>query len=144
MSSIFIILKFKLAYLKFSVSGRSKQASIHTHVRNAVTLVWGLLRLAPISSPLCCQTLSWAPSVHGSVLQLHYNVLHTYRSCPWSKFSNTVALNTTLLSNVQQYGPTWDCHTYLHPKWKMHMTPGMLEFMETKTQDVEYNWFFLP
>ena len=27
----------------------SKQASIHTHVRNAVTLVWGSLRLAPTS-----------------------------------------------------------------------------------------------
>ena len=27
----------------------SKQASIHTPVRNAVTLVWGLLRLAPIN-----------------------------------------------------------------------------------------------
>ena len=26
----------------------SKQASINTHVCNAVTLVWGLLRLAPI------------------------------------------------------------------------------------------------
>ena len=26
----------------------SKQASIHTHFRNAVTLVWGLLRLAPM------------------------------------------------------------------------------------------------
>ena len=26
----------------------SKQASIHTHVYNAVTLVWGSLRLAPI------------------------------------------------------------------------------------------------
>ena len=26
----------------------SKQASIQMHVRNAVTLVWGLLRLAPI------------------------------------------------------------------------------------------------
>ena len=25
----------------------SKQASIHTHVHNAVTLVWGSLRLAP-------------------------------------------------------------------------------------------------
>ena len=27
----------------------SKQANIHTHMRNAVTLVWGLLRLAPIN-----------------------------------------------------------------------------------------------
>ena len=36
----------------------SKQASIHTHVSNAVTLVWGSLRLAPIKwnkpSPSFC------------------------------------------------------------------------------------------
>ena len=37
----------KYAHLKFTVYGR-KQASIHTHVRNTVTLVWGSLRLAPI------------------------------------------------------------------------------------------------
>ena len=30
--------------------GASKQANIHTHVRNAVKLVWGSLSLAPISS----------------------------------------------------------------------------------------------
>ena len=28
----------------------SKQANIHTHVRNAVPLVWGSLRLAPIKT----------------------------------------------------------------------------------------------
>ena len=39
---------FERAHLKFTVSGRSKQANIHTHFRNAVTLVWGSLRLAPI------------------------------------------------------------------------------------------------
>ena len=56
LSSIFVILKFKHTRLKFSVYGRKqtdrqtgRQADIHTHVhvRNAVTLVWGLLRLAP-------------------------------------------------------------------------------------------------
>ena len=31
--------------------GPSKQASIHTHMRNEVTLVWGSLRLAPIKGP---------------------------------------------------------------------------------------------
>ena len=30
------------------VSSRSKQANIHMHVHNEVTLVWGSLRLAPI------------------------------------------------------------------------------------------------
>ena len=47
MNSIFVILKSKRAHLKFTVYGR-KQANIHTHVRNAVPLVWGSLRLAPI------------------------------------------------------------------------------------------------
>ena len=35
-------------YLKFRVYGR-KQANIHTHMCNAVMLVWGSLRLAPIN-----------------------------------------------------------------------------------------------
>ena len=37
---------FKCAYLKFTVYGR-KQTYIHTTSANAVTLVWGSLRLAP-------------------------------------------------------------------------------------------------
>ena len=58
-TSIFVILKFKRAHLKFLVYGRKQtdrqtdrhtyiHTYIHTHVRNAVTLVWGSLRLAPI------------------------------------------------------------------------------------------------
>ena len=43
---------FECANLKFTASGQSKQAnkqaSIHTHMRNAVMLAWGSLRLAPI------------------------------------------------------------------------------------------------
>jgi len=43
----------KYADLKLPVSGRSKQESkqtyTHTHVHNELTLVWGSLRLAPIS-----------------------------------------------------------------------------------------------
>ena len=38
---------FEYTHLKFTVSGRSKPTNIHTCVRNAVTLVWGSLRLAP-------------------------------------------------------------------------------------------------
>ena len=37
-------------YMATSKQAASKQADIHTHVRNAVTLVWGSLRLAPISA----------------------------------------------------------------------------------------------
>ena len=40
---------FERAHLKFTVSGQSKQANIHTHVCNEVTLVWGSLRLAPLT-----------------------------------------------------------------------------------------------
>ena len=41
---------FKCAYLKFTVYGH-KPTDIHTHAScNAVTLVWGLLRLAPINT----------------------------------------------------------------------------------------------
>ena len=39
---------FKCAYLKFTVYGR-KQTYIHTTSANAVTLVWGSLRLTPIN-----------------------------------------------------------------------------------------------
>ena len=46
MSLMFV--KFKHANLKFTVYGR-KQASIHTLSVNAITLVWGSLRLAPTS-----------------------------------------------------------------------------------------------
>ena len=40
---------FECAHLKFTVSGGSKPTNKHTRVRNAVTLVWGSLRLAPIT-----------------------------------------------------------------------------------------------
>ena len=39
---------FKYAHLKFTVCGRSIDSPTYTCVRNAVTLVWGSLRLAPI------------------------------------------------------------------------------------------------
>ena len=50
-SSIFVILKFQRIHLKFSVYGRKqtdRHTYIHTHMHNAVTLVWGSLRLAQI------------------------------------------------------------------------------------------------
>ena len=39
---------FECAHLKFTVSDRSIASRTHTCVHNVVTLVWGLLRLAPI------------------------------------------------------------------------------------------------
>ena len=35
-------------YLRYAIYGIWLPANIHTHVHNAVPLVWGLLRLAPI------------------------------------------------------------------------------------------------
>ena len=48
-SVIFAILMFKHTHLKFSASGRSKQASKRTykHVCNEVMLVWSSLKLTP-------------------------------------------------------------------------------------------------
>ena len=44
---------YSLAMRSFRIFGKwsvpSKQANIHMHVRNEVMLVWGSLRLAPIS-----------------------------------------------------------------------------------------------
>ena len=70
-SSIFVILKFKHAHLKFSVYGRkqtNRQTDIHTHVRNAVTLVWGSLRLTPITG-IKIASLSWFPARQNSSRQ---------------------------------------------------------------------------
>ena len=48
--SILLCTAMKSADLKFTVSARSNQPNIHTHaLRYEVTLVWGSLRLAPIS-----------------------------------------------------------------------------------------------
>ena len=41
---------FERAYLQITVSGWFKQASIHTHTYNAVTIVWDWLRLAQITT----------------------------------------------------------------------------------------------
>ena len=49
-----IFVKYLNVHLKFTVYGR-KQARIHTHFRNAVPLVWGLLRLAPITTSMQIQ-----------------------------------------------------------------------------------------
>ena len=49
--NIIVHVQGKFADLKFTVFARSKQASIDTHaLRNEVTLVWGSLRLAPITT----------------------------------------------------------------------------------------------
>ena len=62
---------FKI-YSKWSVQ-TNKQTSIHTRVRNAVTLVWGSLRLAPITVG------HWPKSAHTARLAAY----STQRSVLW-------------------------------------------------------------
>ena len=60
----------------------SKQASIHMHVRNAVTLVWGLLRLAPKTGLQIVSLLNWRTEegeqiffrVGPNISQLFWNI----------------------------------------------------------------------
>ena len=53
----------------------SKQASIHTHMRNAVLLVWDSLRLAPIMAPPPVYLLHTANVVRSPKFSPQY--LHT-------------------------------------------------------------------
>ena len=52
----------------------NRQTDIYTHVRNAVTLVWGLLRLAPII------IVGGEPDVHG-MLREGMESMHTCKHC---------------------------------------------------------------
>ena len=75
---------FECAYLKFTVSGQSKQTnkltSIHTRVCNAVTLVWGLLRLTPINSAVnlaysCPPTHPTTQNINTSEMIHHHGAI---------------------------------------------------------------------
>ena len=57
-------------YGKWSVQ-TSKQANIHTHVLNKVTLVWGSLRLAPTIGSVPW-TMGWCTHVSKTILLDHY------------------------------------------------------------------------
>ena len=63
---------------KWSVQAH-KQANIHTHVRNEVTLVWGSLRLTPINrlASLCIILDSQHDFCAHHNSQLSHNSLHT-------------------------------------------------------------------
>ena len=84
MSSIFVISKFKCAHLKFTAYGfkkSSKQASTHMHVRNVVTLVWGSLRLTPITvSTVTYTTLPHLSQSQDAVSlkELQISVIHSH------------------------------------------------------------------
>ena len=109
-SSIFVILKLKHAHLKFPVSGWSKRTSIHTYVRNVVTLVWGLLRLAPINMYIADnQHSQWFYSpwnvIRAHWLSLHCDVMSSSRSAQFTQ----MLTRYTCYSLVVQIG----CHLAL-------------------------------
>ena len=69
---------FNCTYLKFTVSGLSKQPSIDTHtVPNVVTLVWGSLRFSPIMNSLylffTCVLIGPKHHLAWSTLNIHGN-----------------------------------------------------------------------
>ena len=51
----------------------SKQASIHMHVCNAVTLVWGSFRLSPMTYYYNNNCLCFIPTYMHKLSQLMYN-----------------------------------------------------------------------
>ena len=69
----------------------SKQASIHTHVHNAVTLVWGSLRLAPIKTNYCIG--DWV-SCHQSKFVI------ILQSLKWNKVTLTFALGSSVVTKI--------------------------------------------
>ena len=81
---------FKHAHLKFTVYGH-KQASIHTHMRNAVTLMWGsqnageqettrrsVERDAGGKQLLLCRNLLYLCTHHTLSHHTHTHTLYTY------------------------------------------------------------------
>ena len=97
---------FYSAHLKFTVSGWSKQASKHTHVCNAVTQVWGSLRL----------TLSLVPRpTPFFVLRFAFNIIHGGRRVLFHlrvlcKPKNGIGLGTRLAHpNKPHKHYLWDC-----------------------------------
>ena len=60
---------FECAHFKFTVSCRSMHSCIHTRMRNAVTLVWGSLRLAPMKTAVHMYTYMY------HCLDLHWGIV---------------------------------------------------------------------
>ena len=78
---------FEYAHLKFTVIGQSKQASKHryTNVCNAVTLVWGSLKLAPMMSSLLknrCPIWHLITILHWIKQLINWLRSQLYHKCP--------------------------------------------------------------
>ena len=73
---------FKCTHLIYTVSGRSPNKQAYTCVRNAVTLVCGSLRFAPIMYPiclfLCCVTVNTSVCVQVFTVTLALFVDYSY------------------------------------------------------------------
>ena len=81
----------------------SKQTSIHTHVRNAVTLVWGSLRLAPmIFIDICCALNGKCSAMCIQIVLFHLPGYISYLNIPWSQHVRISDSNYNLAM------PTWE------------------------------------
>ena len=97
---------FEYAHLKFTVSSRSKPTSIHTRVRNAVTLVWGSLRLAPISCRLPFLSFS------SFFLQSH----QVWSPVGESSEPSATSFHASSLTALHAHGSTWTFVRFCHPE----------------------------
>jgi len=85
-----------------TVSGQSKKTSTHTHKRNEVMLVWGLLRLAPTRLPLPLASLVW-PDPTGD-MRLSFSLGTRLASLDWDRPHE---LQTSTESFSSQMNPTF-------------------------------------
>ena len=86
---------FKYAHLKFTVCGRSIDSQTYTHVRNAVTLVWGSLRLAPTS--LCVAFSASVQQRKGLKSQPHCGQQPDYAYHAYWKYTGSSWVRNTSL-----------------------------------------------
>ena len=84
---------FKFAHLKFTVYGRG-QTDIYTTSANAVTLVWGSLRLTPITSYIYTFGRSFCMITSAQITVLHIELDSHSLACIhwfWGKHSRNLA-----------------------------------------------------
>ena len=87
---------FQCAHLKFTVSGQSIASRIHTHMRNAVTLVWGSLRLTLIGYSSIYKACI-RPALNGSSAIWRFKHSHAIEICNGISFHFYTGLFTYAL-----------------------------------------------
>ena len=104
-------------YLKF-IYGRKQASNIHTHVDNAVSLVWGTLRLAPTTCmygavDISLATWKWV-SIHYLLHQFinkhlpHYSDMLRF----WRQVSIIGVMIHKLYNEQRSSVWAWVCHMY--------------------------------